>query len=175
MISAGAHGRGDMHANNVLHSNACLDSGRCRFATCILRYRTRSGVCCIGEMSAWEESKARQGQGQEKAPRSEVRHGKNPQIHHLLPQRPPATPSQPYNTMHHDTVPRRLESIAIADTLMDPPRSRQGKPSPTSRSVPVRLLQVARQSNLIEHYYCQPAYMPILHHPPCILPYPERC
>jgi hypothetical protein len=87
----------------------------------------------------------------------------------------PATPSQPYNTMHHDTVPRRLESIAIADTLMDPPRSRQGKPSPTSRSVPVRLLQVARQSNLIEHYYCQPAYMPILHHPPCILPYPERC
>jgi hypothetical protein len=126
MISAGAHGRGDMRANNVLHSNACLDSGRCRFATCILQYRTRSGVCCIGEMSAvvppggaeaaWEESKARQGQGQEKAPRSEVRDGKNPQIHHLLPQRPPRQASR---TIQCITIPchvawSRLPSLTLS-------------------------------------------------------------
>jgi hypothetical protein len=187
MISAGAHGRGDMHANNALHSNACLDSGCCRFATSFLRYRTRSGDCCIGKMSVVEAQKQRGKQAKararaKKAPRSEVRRYNvlmakihNPQIHLLLPHQ--HRPSQASRTIQCITIPcrGRLESIVMADTLMDPTRSRPGKPSSTSSSVPVRLLQVARQSNLMGDYYCQPAYLAILHHPSCSLPYPERC
>ena len=80
----------------------------------------------------------------------------------------PSSPSTPaklseLNTMQCITIPlphrRELTVIrAIADMLMDPPRSRPEKPSSPTRYVPVRLLQVARQSNLTEHYYCQPAY-----------------
>jgi hypothetical protein len=154
-------------ATHVLTADAAVlppvFSGTALAPACVVMERCRRG------------KKARQGKGKGKkrlpAAKSAMAKSTNPPSSSSTP----ATPSQPYNTMHHDTVPRRLESIAIADTLMDPPRSRPGKPSSTSSSVPVRLLQVARQSNLIEHYYCQPAYMPILHHPPCSLPYPERC
>ena len=117
------------------------------------------------------ESKARaKGKG-EKAPRR-VR-----QIHLLLPSSTPAKPSQLYNTMHYDTVPHRLDSMTIADSLKNPPRSRPGKLSSSPTSIPVRLLQVARQSNLMEDYYCQPAYVhvAVLHHPSCSQPYLERC
>jgi hypothetical protein len=141
--------------------------GRCRW------WRRKSSV----------ESKPRQGRARaKKAPRSEVRRYNvlmakihNPQIHLLLPHQD--RPSQASRTIQCITIPcrGRLESIVMADTLMDPTRSRPGKPSSTSSSVPVRLLQVARQSNLMGDYYCQPAYLAILHHPSCSLPYPERC
>jgi hypothetical protein len=156
-------------ATHVLTADAAVlppvFSGTALAPACVVLERCRRG------------KKARQGKGKGKK-RLPAAKSAMAKIHKstifFLNARPPRQASR---TIQCITIPcrGRLESIVMADTLMDPTRSRPGKPSSTSSSVPVRLLQVARQSNLMGDYYCQPAYLAILHHPSCSLPYPERC